>query len=120
MDGMTFSWDDRKDRENQRKHGVSFDEATTVFLDERALLLDDPDHSEGESRFLLLGLSSFMRLLVVCHCMREGDTIRLINAPDLRKKIGEKGSKRAEALFDWDVCLQKTLDIYHQVVESTP
>jgi uncharacterized DUF497 family protein len=80
MGKLRFSWDPRKARSNERKHGVSFDEATTVFLDERALLLDDPDHSSGEDRFLLLGLSSFMRLLVVCHCVRQGDTIRLINA----------------------------------------
>jgi uncharacterized DUF497 family protein len=80
MGKLRFSWDPRKARSNERKHGVSFDEATTVFLDERALLLDDLDHSSGEDRFLLLGLSSFMRLLVVCHCVRQGDTIRLINA----------------------------------------
>ncbi len=73
-------------RSNERTHDVSFDEATTVFLDERALLLDDPEHSSVEDRFLLLGLSSFMRLLVVCHCIRHGDTIRLINARKASKR----------------------------------
>ena len=86
MGKLRFSWDPRKAASNERKHGISFDEATTVFLDERALLLDDPDHSEDEVRFLLLGLSSFMRLLVVCHCIREGDTIRLINARKATKQ----------------------------------
>ena len=86
MGKLRFSWDSRKARSNERKHGVSFDEATTVFLDERALLLDDPDHSLDEGRFLLLGLSSFMRLVVVCHCIREGDSIRLINARKATKR----------------------------------
>ncbi len=86
MGKLRFSWDPRKARLNERKHGVSFDEATTVFLDERALLLDDPNHALGEDRFLLLGLSSLMRLLVVCHCIRQGNTIRLINARKATKR----------------------------------
>jgi uncharacterized protein len=66
---------------NKRKHGVSFDEARTDFTDEHALLIDDPDHSEDEVRFLLLGLSSTLRMLVVCHCYRdEGGSIRVISA----------------------------------------
>ncbi len=95
MGKLRFSWDPRKARANERKHGVSFDEATTVFLDERALLLDDPEHSSGEDRFLLLGLSSFMRLLVVCHCIRQGDTIRLINA---RKATNQEQRQYRERL----------------------
>ena len=86
MGKLRFSWDPRKARSNERKHGVTFDEATTVFLDERALLLDDPEAVLDEDRFLLLGLSSFMRLLVVCHCVRQGDTIRLINARKATKR----------------------------------
>lgn len=66
---------------NLRKHGVSFEDAQTVFADESAKLIDDPDHSEEEDRFVLLGLSSTLRLLVVCHCYRsQGNVIRIISA----------------------------------------
>jgi uncharacterized DUF497 family protein len=79
--GLRFEWDDRKSASNKRKHGVSFEEAQTVFYDENALLIGDPAHSEGEDRFVLLGLSSALRLLVVCHCYRERDElIRIISA----------------------------------------
>jgi len=78
---LGFEWDERKNVRNQRKHGVSFDEAETVFLDDQALLLDDPDDTRREDRFILLGLSAAMRVLVVCHCYRaSGDVIRLISA----------------------------------------
>jgi uncharacterized DUF497 family protein len=76
---LHFEWDERKNRANQRKHGVSFEEAETVFSDDRARLLEDPD--EGEDRFVLLGLSATLRTLVVCHCYREKDAvIRIISA----------------------------------------
>jgi uncharacterized protein len=80
--GIRFEWDTRKSRLNQRKkHGVSFEEAQTVFLDDHARLIDDPDHSDDEDRFILLGLSSTLRALVVCHCYRRGgDVIRIISA----------------------------------------
>ena len=68
---MDFVWDSTKAETNVRKHGISFEEASTVFFDENALEIFDPDHSENEDRFLLLGLSSALRLLVVCHCYRE-------------------------------------------------
>jgi uncharacterized protein len=77
---LRFEWDDRKDAANRRKHGVSFDEAHTVFFDECALLIVDPDHSKDEDRFVLLGLSSALRTLVVCHCYRRNDIIRIISA----------------------------------------
>jgi uncharacterized DUF497 family protein len=78
---LRFEWDDRKNAQNRRKHGISFEEAQTVFFDEQALLIGDPDHSEQEERFILLGLSSALRTLVVCHCYRrEGGVIRLISA----------------------------------------
>ncbi len=78
---LSFEWDDRKNTQNRRKHGVSFDEAQTVFFDEQALLVADPDHSEHEERYILLGLSSALRTLVVCHCYRrEEGMIRLISA----------------------------------------
>ena len=74
MDGLEFVWDDRKERINQEKHGVSFEEAKTVFYDEFARLIHDPEHSEYEDRFVLLGFSDRLRILVVCHCYREGET----------------------------------------------
>ena len=78
---MEFVWDTQKAVINKRKHGVSFEEAQTVFQDCDALRIFDPDHSEDEDRFLLLGLSSVLRLLVVCHCYRENDKqIRIISA----------------------------------------
>lgn len=81
MDSIKFVWDKRKDSSNQKKHKVSFDEAKTVFYDENARLIHDPDHSEDEDRFVILGLSSALRLLVVCHCYRENDSaIRIISA----------------------------------------
>lgn len=70
-----------KNAANIRKHGVSFEEAESVFPDDAALLLDDPEHSENESRFLLLGMSRALRILVVCHCYREtDDIIRIVSA----------------------------------------
>ena len=81
MAEIRFEWDPRKSASNRRKHGVSFEEAATVFTDEHALLIDDPDHSEDEDRFILLGLSSSLRMLVVCHCYRESEEeIRIISA----------------------------------------
>ena len=78
---LSFEWDHRKAAANLRKHGVSFDDAQSAFSDERARLIDDPDHSSDEARFLLLGLGSSLRLLVVAHCYREaGGVIRIISA----------------------------------------
>lgn len=81
MSELRFEWDPRKALANAAKHGVSFEEARSVFADERAKLIDDPDHSEEEDRFILLGLSSSLRVLIVCHCYREDDgVIRVISA----------------------------------------
>ena len=78
---LQFDWDSRKAAANLRKHGVSFEEAKTVFYDEHARLIDDPDHSEEEERFVLLGLSGALRMLIVCHCYRStGAVIRIISA----------------------------------------
>lgn len=78
---LRFEWDERKNKTNRQKHGVSFEEAQTAFADERGLLIDDPEHSEAEDRFVLLGMSSALRVLVVCHCYRTGgDAIRIISA----------------------------------------
>ena len=81
MGTLSFEWDDRKAAANAKKHGVSFDEVKSVFVDEQAKLIGDPDHSEDEDRFVLLGLSSVLRLLLVCHCYRaEGNVIRIVSA----------------------------------------
>ncbi len=81
MRGLTFVWDEKKDRANQRKHRISFAEARTVFYDENAREYSDPDHSESEERFILLGISSRLRVLVVCHCYRESESvIRIVSA----------------------------------------
>ncbi len=86
MSNIGFAWDEAKNRRNKRKHGVSFEEAQTVFLDERALRFDDPDHSADEERFLMLGISFRLRVLVVCHCDREaGNVIRIISARKANK-----------------------------------
>ena len=78
---MRFAWDTKKATSNRQKHGVSFEEAQTVFADVHALRIFDPDHAEDEDRFVLLGLSYTLRLLVVCHCYRENDDlIRIISA----------------------------------------
>ena len=81
MDPLKFEWDARKDRENRRKHGVAFEEARTVFFDENAVEFFDEVHSQSEDRFLMLGLSGKLRILLVCHCLREsGSVIRIISA----------------------------------------
>lgn len=81
MVGLRFEWDRTKSAANRKKHGVSFEEAATVFYDENALLISDPDHSEDEDRFFLLGISLRLRILVVCHCYRESqEIIRIISA----------------------------------------
>ena len=78
---IRFAWDENKNQINQKKHGISFDEAKTVFYDEEALIIDDPAHSKEEDRFLILGFSQKANLLVVCHCYRESDrVIRIISA----------------------------------------
>ena len=78
---LKFEWDENKNRINKSKHKVSFEEAKTVFYDEEALVINDPDHSENEERFIILGESSRANLLVVCHCYRISETvIRIISA----------------------------------------
>jgi len=81
MNTLKFEWDEKKASANLKKHGVSFEEARTVFFDEQAKLIDDPDHSDDEERFVLMGLSSSLRVMVVCHCYRDtGNVIRIISA----------------------------------------
>lgn len=92
MSVLRFEWDERKSEANRKKHGVSFDEALSVFADDHALLLADPDHSDDEDRFLLLGLSADFRTLVVCHCYRDEEIIRIISA--------RRATRRERGLYD--------------------
>ena len=81
MNKIKFSWDKKKAQSNLKKHKVSFEEAKTVFDDENARLIFDPDHSEDEDRFILLGFSSSSKILTVVHCYREDEkNIRIISA----------------------------------------
>ena len=91
MNELRFAWDPRKASANLRKHGVSFTEAETVFSDDNARLLDDPGHSQGEDRSVLLGLSERFRILVVSHTLRDdGRTIRVISARKATKRECEQ------------------------------
>ena len=88
MPDIRFEWDEKKHSVNKRKHGISFSEGQTAFADENGLLIDDPDHSDDEERFILLGLSAKLRLLVVSHTYSDADlTIRIISA---RKAISSE------------------------------
>ncbi len=81
MNKLDFVWSEDKDRQNQKKHGISFEEAKSVFFDESAIEFFDPEHSDDEDRFLMLGLSFRLRVLLVCHCFRQKDSlIRIISA----------------------------------------
>lgn len=78
---LQFEWDNNKNQINKKKHDVDFDEAKTVFYDANALVIDDPEHSQDEERFVILGMSNKPSLLVVCHCYRQSETvIRIISA----------------------------------------
>ena len=86
-----FDWDENKNRINLEKHGITFEEASTVFFDDRAILFDDPEHSINEDRFLLLGISETSKVCIVCHCYRESDTvIRIISARQATRKEEER------------------------------
>jgi len=81
MNAITFEWDENKNRKNQNKHKVSFEEAESTFYDDNARLIVDPDHSREEDRFILLGLSNKLRMLVVVHIYREKEeVVRIISA----------------------------------------
>jgi uncharacterized DUF497 family protein len=87
MSELRFEWDPFKSKVNRDKHGVSFEEASTVFYDERAVEFYDDDHSEWEDRFLLLGISAKLRLLMVCHCFRTNESVmRIISARKATQK----------------------------------
>lgn len=86
MNELQFTWDKQKAQSNIQKHGISFEEAKSTFFDDNARLIYDSDHSQSEDRFILLGISSYFRILVVCHCYRENDKIiRIISARKANK-----------------------------------
>ena len=92
MEELRFEWDERKNRTNLRKHGVSFEEARTSFFDENAIQFFDPDQSEDEERFIIPGMSVELRILVVCHCFRESETV-------VRIMSARKADKREERQY---------------------
>lgn len=94
MRDIEFEWDERKNQENFRKHGITFQEAQTVFSDEHALLIDDLGHSKDEDRFVLLGLSADLQTLVVCHCYRRGTVVRVISARRATRREREQYGRR--------------------------
>ena len=92
---LTFEWDDKKNKTNIEKHGISFEEAVTVFQDDEALIIVDDAHSQEEDRFVLIGFSYKANLLVVCHCYREKDSIiRIISARKADRQESEEYAKR--------------------------
>jgi len=95
MKDLHFEWNQRKEKTNVKKHGVSFEEARTAFYDENAIQFYDPDHSDEEDRFVLLGLSLKPQVLVVCHCFRESETVILI--------ISARKADKDEKLEYWEL-----------------
>jgi hypothetical protein len=97
MSEIRFEWDPRKATANRRKHGIPFEEAESVFSDEHALLIDDPEHSADEDRFVLLGLSAALRVLIVVHCYRTDESIiRLISARKADRQERELYARRLQ------------------------
>ena len=91
MKDLKFDWDKSKASLNKKKHGVSFEEAVTVFYDDDALEFHDPDHSESEDRFIMVGLSFKTKILVVSHCLRQsGSLIRIISARKATKQESQR------------------------------
>jgi hypothetical protein len=94
---FSFEWDEDKAKKNFKKHGISFDEAQTVFYDDYARIIEDPDHSEDEDRFLILGFSTEHKLMIVAHCYVENEKIiRLISA----RKAGKNESKQYWSFYE--------------------
>jgi len=93
---FVFEWDESKAKSNLKKHGVSFEEAQSVFFDENARIVPDPEHSDDEDRFILLGISANVRILTVCHCYRQDEkTVRIISA---RKATNHEAKQYQEFL----------------------
>ena len=88
MKYINFEWDENKNQINKRKHGIDFEEASTVFYDDDAIMFDDPEHSMEEERFLILGISKYENLCIVSHCYRgEDDIIRIISARRATRQV---------------------------------
>jgi uncharacterized DUF497 family protein len=99
MDNINFTWDEDKNKRNIISHKISFEEAKTVFYDPNAKVIYDPDHSKEEDRFIILGISKLLNILVVCHCYKENDgIIRIFSArkatPKERKQYGGYGNEK--------------------------
>lgn len=105
---MTYEWDEVKAQLNIAKHGVSFDEAKTAFCDEYGLIVFDEEHSDNEERFYLLAMSQKERILVVVHCYKDGDIIRIISA---RKATAKEKKQYKEQLWKKKLIFQKELEI---------
>lgn len=87
MDTINFEWDENKNEINKKKHGLSFETAQEVFYDEFAVVFDDPDHSVGEERFLIIGMTESSKICIVSHCYRDSDNIiRIISAREATKR----------------------------------
>ena len=103
MKTIDFEWDEAKNRLNIKKHGISFSEASSVFYDEYAILFDDPDHSNSEDRFLILGISKKLRTCIVSHCYRNQDkTIRIISARKATKREVDAYNNQEGGLLKWE------------------
>ena len=88
---ITFEWDTKKNEINKKKHQIAFDEAKSVFNDENGIVIDDPDHSVDEDRFVIIGFSNRLKILTVCHCYRDGDEIiRIISARKATKQESQQ------------------------------
>ena len=96
---LKFEWDESKNKLNIKKHGISFEEASTVFYDDEALIISDESHSEDEERFVLIGFSHKFNLLVVCHCYRQNESIiRIISARKATKNERKEYLKNEERI----------------------
>jgi uncharacterized DUF497 family protein len=120
MKNLEFEWDNNKEKINTRKHGVSFEEAQSAFYDEKAIQFYDPEHSDNEDRFILLGSSFKLNTLVVCHCFRGDETkIRIIllekQIPKKSKPIGVIENERTLRLCKYER-KEKSL---HQISQAT-
>lgn len=94
MDIINFEWDENKNTINKKKHGISFEEAKEVFWDNNAILFDDPEHSVGEERFMIIGMIRSQKICIVSHCYRDNDVIRIISSREAtknEKKVYFKG-----------------------------
>ena len=95
MKSISFEWDAKKNIENIKKHKISFEEAKEVFYDDKAILFDDPEHSDFEDRFLIIGRIRNLNICIVSHCYKEEDgVIRLISARKATKKERESYERR--------------------------